>query len=327
MEAEFSRRKLVTPTEMRALTQRSDMAGALQMASHLGAILLLGVAHAMVMGSAWVLVTGFVLGVLINFLYAAQHELSHGTVFKTRKVNEVFGRFIGFFMLFPRDFDQVMHFAHHQHTQDWERDGELVREPYTLTTYILWFSGITYWRNRVFGIVRRARGIILEPFIKESEEAKIIRESRLHLAGYAAIAVLSLVFQSWAALTFWILPMLLTKPVHQLQNTIEHLGLSHEPDILENTRSTRTNALMRWLCWQMPYHTAHHTFPAVPFWKLKDLNARIETAAGTVHRMGWIEFQIEVIRKLRAKDESQYPMDEVWIVPQAGGRMARVPAE
>jgi hypothetical protein len=43
--------------------------------------------------------------------------------------------------------------------------------------------------------------------------------------------------------------------------------------------------------------------------------------------MGWIEFQIEVIKKLMAKDESQYPMNEVWIVPMSGGRTRRVPAE
>jgi fatty acid desaturase len=327
MEAEFSRRKLLTPVEMRALTARSDLWGGMQMASHLGAIVVVGLLHAMAMGSGWVWVTGAVLGVLINFLYAAQHELSHATVFKTRKLNEFFGRFVGFFMVFPRDFDQVMHFAHHQYTQDWERDGELVREPYTLTTYLLWLSGITYWRNRIFGLVRRTRGIILEPFIKPNEEAKIIRESRLHMLGYLVIALVSALTGSWAVLTFWILPMVLTKPVHQLQNTIEHLGLSHESDILENTRSTRANALIRWLCWQMPYHTAHHTFPAVPFWQLKALNEKIEDAAGTVHRMGWIEFQFEVISKLRAKDESQYPMDEVWIVPSTGGRLARIPAE
>jgi fatty acid desaturase len=327
MEAEFSRRKLLTPVEMRALTARSDLWGGMQMASHLGAIVVVGLLHAMAMGSGWVWVTGAVLGVLINFLYAAQHELSHATVFKTRKLNEFFGRFVGFFMVFPRDFDQVMHFAHHQYTQDWERDGELVREPYTLTTYLLWLSGITYWRNRIFGLVRRTRGIILEPFIKPNEEAKIIRESRLHMLGYLVIALVSALTGSWAVLTFWILPMVLTKPVHQLQNTIEHLGLSHESDILENTRSTRANALIRWLCWQMPYHTAHHTFPAVPFWQLKALNEKIEDAAGTVHRMGWIEFQFEVISKLRAKDESQYPMDEVWIMPSTGGRLARIPAE
>ena len=113
----------------------------------------------------------------------------------------------------------------------------------------------------------------------------MIRESRWHLAGYVAIAGLSLVFHSWAALTFWLIPMVPTKPIHQLQNTIEHLGLSHEDDIPENTRSTRANALIRWLCWQMPYHTAHHVFPAVPFWKLRDLNGtdRGEGGRGASH--------------------------------------------
>ena len=327
MEADFSRRKLLTPTELRALSTRSDIRGGLQMASHLGAIVAVGILHALAMGSGWVWVTGFALGVLLNFLYAAQHELSHATVFKTRKLNTLFGRIIGFIQIFPRDFDQIMHFAHHQYTQNWDRDGELVREPYSLKTYLLWMSGITYWRNRFFGVARRARGIIIEPFIRTQEEDRVIRESRMHVAGYAAIAVLSILFGSWAALTFWLLPMILTKPIHQLQNTIEHLGLSHSDDIMENTRSTRANALQNWLCWQMPYHTAHHTFPAVPFWQLRDLNNRIEDKTGAVHRMGWLEFQVEVIGKLMAKDESAYPMDEVWVIPRSGGRAVRMPAE
>ena len=327
MDAEFSRRKLLKPEELRMLTARSDVRGWMQMGSHLGAMTLVGVMHTAAMGTWWVLVTGLALGVLLNFLYAAQHELSHATVFQTRKLNEWFGRAIGFIQIFPRDYDQIMHFAHHQYTQDWDRDGELVREPYTLTTYLLWLSGVTYWRNRFFGIVRRARGIIIEPYIRAEEEAKVIWESRLHLLGYAAIAGVAIAIGSWAPLTFWLLPMILTKPIHQLQNTIEHLGLSHESDILENTRSTRAGPIIKWLCWQMPYHTAHHTFPAVPFWKLRDLNAKIEAQAGEVHRMGWIEFQIEVIKKLRAKDESQYPMNEVWIIPTKGGRTARFAAE
>ena len=326
MDASFSRRKLVTPAELKALNTRSNLWGAAQMASHLGAIVCAGYLHSLALGTAWVWLTGFVLGVLLNFLYAAQHELSHATVFATRRINVLFGRLIGFAMIFPRDYDQVMHFAHHTHTQDWEKDGELVRAPYTLVTYLLWLSGVTYWRNRIFGVIRRARGVIIEPFIRAEEEAKIVLESRVHVALYAVILLGSVALNSWAAMSFWLLPMLLTKPVHQLQNTIEHLGLSHEDDILKNTRSTRTNALMRWLCWQMPYHTAHHVFPSVPFWKLRQLNAKIEAQAGPVHRMGWIEFQIEVIKRFAQKDESQWPMDEVWIVPTSAGRETRVEA-
>ena len=327
MQESFSRRKLIEPSQLKKLNEKSDFIGFLQLFSHLFAISILLVLHYQAIGNWWFLFTGFCLGVLINFLYAAQHELSHGTVFKTFKINEFFGRIIGFFMLFPRDFDQVMHFAHHRWTQEWEKDGELVREPFTIKTYILWFLGFTYWYNRIFGIIRRARGIILEPYITKSEHAKVILESRLHVLGYLLILITSLFYGSWMALTFWILPMVLTKPIHQMQNTIEHLGLTHKKDILQNTRSTRTNFFMKWMCWQMPYHTAHHTFPSVPFWKLKELNSKIESKSEKIYSMGYIEFQIEVIKRLWQKDESQWPMNEVWVVSGNDGAQIRVPAE
>ena len=35
--------------------------------------------------------------------------------------------------------------------------------------------------------------------------------------------------------------------------------------MLTNTRTMKTNPVVRWLAWQMPYHCEHHTFPSVPF--------------------------------------------------------------
>ena len=68
MDASFSRRKLLTPAELRQLSERSDLQGILQMASHVGAIVLVGLLHWQAMGTSWVWVTGFALGVLLNFL-------------------------------------------------------------------------------------------------------------------------------------------------------------------------------------------------------------------------------------------------------------------
>ena len=326
MQTSFSRRELIAPPRLRELMQRSDLYGALQLGSHVGAILISGILLWQTWGSLWAVPLFAIHGVLINFLYAGQHELSHGTVFKTQWINVLFGRIIGFLMIFPRDFDKIQHWAHHQHTQNWEKDGELVREPYTLKSYLLWFWGPTYWQSRVVRILRFCRGIVLEPYIRAEEHALVIREARIHAAVYALIALVSLATGSWAAVILWLAPMIVMKPVHQLQNTIEHLGLSHEDNILENTRSTKTNAIMRWLCWQMPYHTAHHTFPSVPFWKLRDLDAEMKGNGATPHAMGWIEFQIEVMRKLSAKSEADYPYDEVWIVPRGDGTAHRIEA-
>ncbi|SNR56831.1 fatty acid desaturase [Puniceibacterium sediminis] len=326
MDAAFSRRRLIAPDRLRTLMQRSDLRGTLQLSSHLGAIAITGSLLWATWGSFWAVPLFMAHGVLINFLYAGQHELSHGTVFATKGINVLFGRIFGFLLIYPRDFDKIQHWAHHQHTQNWEKDGELIREPYTLQSYLLWFWGLTYWQTRVTRILRFCRGVVIEPYIRPSENALVIREARIHAALYALIAVISLWTGSWAAVMLWLAPMVVMKPVHQLQNTIEHLGLSHKDDILENTRSTRTNALMRWLCWQMPYHTAHHTFPSVPFWQLWQLDAAMRESGAKPHQMGWFEFQIEVIRKLSARSEDEYPYDEVWIVPRGDGRTTRVEA-
>lgn len=314
MEGFVGRRGFIEPERLRALSARSDVRGAVQMAGHLGALAATATALHLAWGGWWTVPALLAHGVVLNFLYAAQHELSHSTPFRTRWVNEAFGRAIGFLMLYPRDFDQIQHFAHHRHTQDWARDGELARPRYTLASYLLWLSGLTYWWTRASRIVRLARGVVVEPYIRPVERPLVISEARWHLAGYAAVALASLAAGSWVAVLFWLAPMLATKPMHQLQNTIEHLGLTHSSDILLNTRTVRTNPLLRRLGWNMAYHTAHHTFPSVPFHALPALHAEIVARSGREPpTMGYLEFQARVIAALARGGEIAYPDDESWV--------------
>lgn len=318
MQEVFARRDLIDAATLRALCVPSDRAGSVQVASHLGAIAATGALIYAAWGSIWVVPVFIIHGVLINFLYAGQHELSHWTVFRTRWPNEFFGRLFGFVLLFPRTFDQLQHIAHHRHTQDWDRDGELARERYTYWSYLLWLLGPTYWITRIQRIFRFATGRVIEPYIPAARHAELVREARWHVAGYAAIAAISVGTGSWAAVTYWLAPMFLTKAAHQLQNTIEHLGLPHDSNILENTRSTRTNRVMRWLCWNMQYHTAHHAFPGVPFHRLPALHDRLFTARGLQPpSMGYLQFQRAVLRAFWPdRTEADYPDDRAWI----GGR-------
>jgi fatty acid desaturase len=315
MDEVFARRGLIEAARLRELTGKSDAAGWLQLASHLGAIAVSGTALYSTLGSWWCVPILAVHGVLINFLYAGQHEMSHWTVFETKGLNELFGRLFGFLLFYPRDFDQIQHFAHHRHTQDWDQDGELLRAPYTLRAYLLWFLGPTYWYTRIRRILRFACGIVSESYIPERRKPDVIREARFHVAGYAAIAAVSIATGSLAAVIYWLAPMVAMKCVHQLQNTIEHLGLEHSDNILENTRSTSTNALMRWLCWNMQYHTAHHAFPAVPFHRLSELHDAMFTERGAEpHAMGYLAFQRAVFRALSGgRTEADYPDEKAWI--------------
>jgi fatty acid desaturase len=315
MDEVFGRRDMIAPARLRELSVKSDAQGCLQMGTHLGAFALSTTALALSWGTVWAIPAFIVQGVLLNFLYAGQHELSHWTVFRTQWLNEFFGRVFGFLLLYPRDFDQIQHFAHHRYTQDLQRDGELARPRYRLSTYLLWFLGPSYWYTRLRRIVRFGFGIVTEPYIPESRKPTVIREARWHLAGYALIAALSIATRSWLALELWLLPMVLLKPVHQLQNTIEHLGLPHVPTITLNTRSTRTNALMRWLAWNMQYHTAHHAFPGVPCYRLPALHQEIFVARDfRPPMMSYLGFQAAVLRAFwNGRTEADYPDDTIWI--------------
>jgi fatty acid desaturase len=260
-------------------------------------------------------------GVLLNFLYAGQHELSHWTVFRTRWPNEWVGRAFGFILFYPRTFDQVQHMAHHRFTQDWVQDGELARDRYTLRSYLIWMSGVSYWSTRWARIVRFSLGIVTEPYLPTGRHPEMIREARLHVAGYALIAGAAAAAHSMAVVILWLAPMLAMKFVHQLQNTIEHLGLPHQANVLHNTRSTRTRAPMRWLAWQMQYHTAHHAFPGVPFHRLRELHEVLFTARGaTAPSMTYWGFQAAVLRAFaHGKTEADYPDDRAWITDSPHG--------
>ena len=57
MEETFSTRKLLQTNELKNLNQKSDLFGFLQLGSHVITVIILAYAHALALGSWWVLVT------------------------------------------------------------------------------------------------------------------------------------------------------------------------------------------------------------------------------------------------------------------------------
>jgi len=317
----IDRASAIDPKRLRDLSQRSDLRGWVQTGSHFAAIGVCGTLLWLTRSTPWAIPLFVVQGVLINYLYAGQHEFSHSTVFKTRRLNEVFGRLIGFIVLAPRDADQIQHFAHHRHTQIWRQDGELYRARFTLSSYLLRLVGLEYWWANLSAIGLYALGRVSEPYVVGDDRGRVIRETRWHLLGYALVAGAAIGLRSAAPLLLWLAPMLSLKIAHQLQNTIEHAGLPHTDEMFANTRSVRTNPLMRWLCWQMQYHTAHHAFPSVPCYQLKALHHELFVARGIEPpTMTYLGFQAQIIAALAKKGEAEYPDDRAWIVAKANGR-------
>jgi fatty acid desaturase len=277
----------VAPHRLRELTRKSDLKGAIQLASHLLAIVVSGALLWFTWGTWWGVPVFMVHGLLINYLYAPQHESSHDTVFRKKWMNEWLGRFTGFVLMYPRDYDRWQHLCHHRHTQDPEKDPELLSKGIGrgLFGYLLGLSGISLWiglgQTMIVHALGKAPANESEYYLTDKQKRAVIAEARWHLAGYALIAVLSVVFQTWAAVILWVLPTIAMAWAHQLQNYVEHTGLPMGgKDIWTNTRTVKTNAFMGWLTWRMIYHAAHHTYPAVPFHHLKELNDEIVAVRG-----------------------------------------------
>ena len=70
----------------------------------------------------------------------------------------------------------------------------------------------------------------------------------------------------------WMLPLALGQPFLRAYLLAEHGLCPPVANMFENTRTTITTRLVRFLAWNMPYHAEHHAFPTVPFHQLPALH-------------------------------------------------------
>jgi len=314
MDATFAKSISVPISRLKTLRQKSSVRGAVQAFSHMGAIALNSWALIMFWGTIWAVPFFMLQGILINCLYAGVHELSHETVFKSKKINVLLGRIFGFVLIIGRDQDKFEHFRHHRYTQDVERDAEIIGgTPFNLFTYLLYFSAISYWPGRIWEVVSAALGRTAHwPYLSPAQMNTVHREARIMLILYAILAVISVLLQSWALVFFWLLPMFSMKWFQMMQNIAEHTGMPHEQDILVNTRTIKANPVMKWLLWNMPFHMAHHSYPMIPFHKLPQLHAEIIKALGyepdSISHLG---FQKHMLGKLLKEGSSRYSGQDI----------------
>jgi fatty acid desaturase len=260
-----------------ALSRRSDARGLLQLGLHLGLLGVTGAAIALSPG--WWRAPAIVLhGIVLDFLFCAQHESVHRTAFASRWLNDTVAWITGALLILPAGYFRLFHFAHHRFTQDLGRDPELITPKATSLGEYLWFaSGLPNWRARLKGTLRHAlTGRVREPFIPPAQHRAVVREARLVWALYGLVFAGALVLgRVDALLYYWILPALAGQPFLRLFLHAEHTGCAHDDDMFANTRTTETNALVRGLTWDMPYHVEHHAYPSVPFHALRKVHTLI----------------------------------------------------
>jgi len=298
MEDSFDSSQAIDKQRLKALSRRSDARGLVQLASHLLALTGSGTLVVLAGWNPWLLPAMVLHGLLLIFLFAPLHETIHRTAFASRWLNDLVAWPCGLVLMLPPEYFRAFHFAHHRFTQDPGRDPELaVPKPTTRGAYLWRVTGLPYWHERATTILKHAFGRVEASFLPERMHSTITREARAVVAVWIGLAVLSIVTGSAAVLTLWILPALLGQPALRAYLLAEHTGCPYIPDMLRNTRTTRSNAVVRWLAWNMPYHVEHHAYPAVPFHALPAAHEVIKDRIAVL-ATGYIAVQCAIIAGL-----------------------------
>ena len=285
--------KSLPPATRDALMQRSDIAGLRHLAGHLGAIAVLGALIAARV-PLWPLLLPLQ-GVLLVFLFTLQHECTHQTPFRSRVLNELVGFACGLVIIQPFLWFRYFHLAHHRHTNDPARDPELLAgaKPATRTAYAWYVSGLPVWVAASDRLFRNAFGTPQDRYLPQPARPRIRREARLMLVVYALLLLIGGGVLIWV----WLIPMLLGQPALRLYLLAEHGRCPFVANMLENTRTTFTNRLVRAIAWNMPYHIEHHSAPNVPFHHLPALHRQMQAHLMTT-APGYIRFNRAYFRAL-----------------------------
>ena len=285
---------------LKELTQRSDLLGAFQAVGHVALLAITATtfwylfARRAWAGSALAL---FAHGTIYSFLPGhAAHELSHGTVFRTRWLNGLFLRFFSLASWFNPYDQKISHTYHHLFTLYPRGDREVVL-PKTpslhplfllqlLTLNVVGVRGDLYsypFVPTLAATIRRAfTGRVgnawLEAVYEDQEETRrrSIAWARIVLLVHTAVLAVSVILQLWA------LPLLVTFApfianwLRYFVGVPQHTGLRDSvPDFRLCARSITLDPFTSFLYWRMGWHTEHHMYAAVPCYNLKRLAAAI----------------------------------------------------
>ena len=297
--AEFLPDRVLTPAELRALSTRSDTAGFTRLGIHVAVLVMAGAAVALAPGY-WVWPAMFAFGLAQVALFAPAHECMHRTAFRSDRANAVVGWLAACPSLLNLDFYRAFHLAHHRHTQIPGQDPELASiAPDTLGGYLIRLASLSFWRLRLRVVWDGLRGDFSSySYITDQTAPRIIASVRWMTVMMVGGAILSAWMWGWQTpLKFWIIPQLIGQPPLRIYLLAEHTGCDFTRNGLTNTRTTHTNALVRLLMWDMPYHAEHHLYPSIPFHRLAEAHARIGAKLGFVQK-GYARWNFSLVRRL-----------------------------
>ena len=303
---------LLTHEQLTTLSARSNVQGLIYLVAHFSAIGVTGWLLYLATPGWWALPALLLHAVVISYLFSPVHECCHYSAFRSFWLNEgVYWWCCLFYVMVPNWF-RYLHLSHHRYTQMRGQDPEMVLSTPSNAWQWLWYvSGIPFWWRNFSRILRHAtigpdaqdpRG---GKYVPRHRYARLVLEARILIAVYAALWGLAIVngVALWL-LWLWIVPRIAGEPVQRMLRVAEHTSCAENTDLLENTRTTLTNAPLRVLGWQMCYHTEHHLFPNVPFHTLPKVHEHLRDRIVHLEDRGYVLGQADIVMGLSSREQT-----------------------
>ena len=215
-------------------------------------------------------------GLLLISLFHLEHECIHDTPFKHILLNKTVAFICGLVLFLPSEWFRYFHRDHHRYTHIEGKDPELASaKPETKKQWLLHLSGFTVYKSLLvifwnYSLTRKT-----ETFIPLKAQTEVVRQIQLMCLIYFSLWGISLWSKSPLLLILWIIPLLLGQPFLRMYLLAEHTLCDHDENMFRNTRTVVSHPIVRWFTWNMPYHTEHHVYPAVPFHQLPKLHQKM----------------------------------------------------
>lgn len=301
-------RSPIEGAKLRELSKRSDLQGWFQAGGHLALFAI--TASLVYLFWAQKLWLAFLIALFLHgtvgsfFVGVAPHELGHGTVFRTKRLNKIF-LYLFSLLSWWDPFDYASsHTYHHRYTLHSEGDREnlLPLEPTVGSTFLLQMFTVNLFTQpgRVFGkgglistlvvTTLGAFSIVGSPDTPINEWLRALHTdqpeqyrksiwwSRILLLFHGSVVVISI------ATGLWVIPLIITfcpfiaNWAAYFVGLPQHCGLRENvPDFRKSVRSMTLTPLLEFLYWRMNWHTEHHMYAGVPCYNLKKLHAELAT--------------------------------------------------
>ena len=284
----------IDPTVLRELSKPSDLQGFKMALGHLGLWLLTGLlSFYFAIEQLWLgfLLMIFLHGTVGTFFSAPHHELCHGTVFKTKRLNEIFLRIFSTLGLQNFHIYKMSHSYHHRFTLHPIADKEVVlpKTPSLKFLYLLQlftFNITGGFESRglfptMRGLFRVAADRMEQPYNEwgtelyaefPEERLKAVHWARYLIAVHLSFAVFAVLIGYPILILIVSLHPFMGNWLRYFVGAPMHCGLrSDVSDFRKCVRTITLDPISEFLYWHMNWHLEHHMFAAVPCYNLKKL--------------------------------------------------------